>query len=150
MEDSKRFNIRVYGLMIYNQQILLADEVIQGREVTKFPGGGLQWGEGPIDCLKREWREETELSIEVLQHFYTTEFFQLSAFDNRDQVISIYFSVKTLDLTPLEASSKEGSAKAREGEEIFRWHPIDLLTPNELTMPIDKEVSKMLQEKPTA
>jgi len=145
MQEDRRFNIRVYGLLIYNEQILLADEIIQGNEITKFPGGGLQWGEGPVDGLKREWREETGLHIEVEQHFYTTEFFQLSAFDSRDQVISIYYRVEAADLRPLQMSTDEVADK---DEEMFRWQPINQFSPDDMTMPIDKQVSKMIQEKP--
>jgi ADP-ribose pyrophosphatase YjhB (NUDIX family) len=145
MQEDRRFNIRVYGLLIYNEQILLADEMIQGNEITKFPGGGLQWGEGPVDGLKREWQEETGLHIEVEQHFYTTEFFQLSAFDSRDQVISIYYRVEAADLRPLQMSTDEVADK---DEEMFRWHPMNQFSPDDMTMPIDKQVSKMIQEKP--
>ncbi len=147
MQEDKRFNIRVYGLMIHDKQILLADEIIQGNEITKFPGGGLEWGEGPVDCLKREWQEETGLHIEVKQHFYTTEFFQLSAFDSRDQVISIYYRVEAADLMPLELSSTKISKGNNKDCEMFRWQPIDQLSPDDLTMPIDKQVSNMIQEK---
>jgi 8-oxo-dGTP diphosphatase len=68
---NKRFNIRVYGLWIHNSMVLVNEEVIRGfnRTVVKFPGGGLEQGEGTIDCLKREWKEELGIDIGVLQHF---------------------------------------------------------------------------------
>jgi ADP-ribose pyrophosphatase YjhB (NUDIX family) len=88
----KRFNIRVYGIWINDNKILINEETFKDRTITKFPGGGLDWGEGMIDCLKREWKEELDLDIDVLDHFYTTDFFQASAFDN-SQVISIYYLV---------------------------------------------------------
>ena len=54
-----RFNIRVYGILINdNKQVLVADEYIRGGMYTKFPGGGLEFGEGTRDCLKRELKEE--------------------------------------------------------------------------------------------
>jgi 8-oxo-dGTP diphosphatase len=85
----KRFNIRVYGICIQGGKVLINEELIRGQKVIKFPGGGLDWGEGTIACLKREWREELAIDINVTGHFYTTDFFQDSAFDN-SQVISIY------------------------------------------------------------
>ena len=52
------FNIRVYALLINEKnEVLITDEFRFGKEVTKFPGGGLHWGEGTIDCLQRECRE---------------------------------------------------------------------------------------------
>ncbi|PSR05515.1 MAG: NUDIX hydrolase [Bacteroidetes bacterium SW_11_45_7] len=132
MQEDRRFNIRVYGLLIYNEQILLADEIIQGNEITKFPGGGLRWGEGPVDGLKREWQEETGLHIEVEQHFYTTEFFQLSAFDSRDQVISIYYRVEAADLRPLQMSTDEVADKDEEKDDTRKT---DDLTKQRIAFP---------------
>ena len=46
-------NIRVYGIIINDEnQVLLSDELRFGNAFTKFPGGGLEWGEGTKDCLK--------------------------------------------------------------------------------------------------
>src|SRR5205814_1486561 len=89
------FNVRVYGILIHNESILVADEYIAGRYITKLPGGGLEFGEGTIDCLIREFKEEMDIEIEVYKHFYTTDFFQPSAFKKNQQVISIYYQVKT-------------------------------------------------------
>ena len=33
--------------------------------VTKFPGGGMEFGEGTIDCIKRECMEEFGEEVEV-------------------------------------------------------------------------------------
>jgi ADP-ribose pyrophosphatase YjhB (NUDIX family) len=74
-----QFNIRVYGILINEQkQLLVSDEFIRGGYYTKFPGGGLEFGEGTRDCLKREFIEELNLKIEVLDHLYTTDFYQES------------------------------------------------------------------------
>ena len=70
------FTIRVYAIIINNKnEILLSDEFQMGMKMTKFPGGGMEFGEGTIDCLKREAIEEFGQEIEVLDHFYTTDFF---------------------------------------------------------------------------
>src|SRR5947207_13058278 len=94
------FNIRVYGVLINEKkQVLVADEFIRGGYYTKFPGGGLELGEGTRDCLKREFMEEMGLEVEVGEHIYTTDFYVRSAFDPEKQVISIYYYVKAL--TPI-------------------------------------------------
>src|SRR4051794_35561734 len=92
------FNIRVYGILINEQkQVLVSDEFIRGNYYTKFPGGGLEFGEGTRDCLKREFLEEMNLNVEVGEHLYTTDYFQMSAFNPDHQIISIYYRVRPLE-----------------------------------------------------
>src|SRR3954471_21402354 len=91
------FNIRVYGILIgENKQVLVSDEFIRGDYYTKFPGGGLEFGEGTRDCLKREFMEEMNLDVAVGEHLYTTDFYQMSAFNPKLQIISIYYYVQQL------------------------------------------------------
>lgn len=144
--DKKAFTIRVYGLLIHaNQEVLIAEQMFKNRHMIKFPGGGLQWGEGPASCLKREFREELNLEVEIGAHFYTTDFFVASAFDPDIQVLSIYYEItapagfqpenKMLDMTA-------------EEDEVFRFVPIaDLQAGKIFTFPIDQQVGKLLQEK---
>ena len=92
------FNVRVYGILINEKkQVLVSDEYIRGQYYTKFCGGGLEFGEGTRDCLKREFLEEMNLNIEVTRHLYTTDFFQKSAFHTQQQIISIYYLVNALE-----------------------------------------------------
>ena len=131
-----RFNVRVYGLWIHDGRILINEELIRGNNVIKFPGGGLEPGEGVIDGLKREWQEELDLDIEILEHFYTTDFFQQSAFDD-SQVISIYYLVSSGD--PLAAITN-----SIDGERTY-WMPLNDVSAETFTLPIDKVVGGMLQ-----
>src|SRR3954464_4026129 len=92
------FNVRVYGiLMDSNKRLLVSDEFIRGNYYTKFPGGGLELGEGTRDCLKREFKEEMDLEVEVGDHIYTTDYYQVSAFNSNHQIISIYYFAKALE-----------------------------------------------------
>jgi len=43
------FNVRVYALIINGDSILISKELIMVKEVLKFPGGGLEYGEGLIE-----------------------------------------------------------------------------------------------------
>ena len=91
-------NIRVYGIIINDKkQVLLSDELRHGIAFTKFPGGGLEWGEGTKDCLKRELQEELGLSAEIGDLFYVNDFAQLSAFRKNDQLFSFYYFVNPFD-----------------------------------------------------
>jgi len=134
-----RFNIRVYGICINERnEVLLSDESYLNLAFTKFPGGGLEFGEGMIDCLKREFLEEFNIEIEVKELFYLTDFFQVSAFSENDQVISVYYRI-TADLDHLDQLMKN-----QTGEEELHWVKLSELTEELLTFPIDKLVAKKL------
>ncbi|NNE62853.1 MAG: NUDIX domain-containing protein, partial [Gammaproteobacteria bacterium] len=89
----KRFNIRVYMLLLDENRsnVLVSDEILFGDYFTKFPGGGLEYGEGIIDCLHREAQEELGQDIEIVRQLYTTESFQPSLFKPDDQIICVYY-----------------------------------------------------------
>ena len=144
----KRFNIRVYGIWINdNNEILVSDERIGDFRFTKFPGGGLEFGEGIRDCLIREWKEELDLDITVTDHIYTTDFFQISAFDNFSQIISVYYKVKpvTTGIPVIQLQNKlhDFTGEGRE-EVLFRMMPLDNFSQNDVTLPIDKIVAGMI------
>jgi ADP-ribose pyrophosphatase YjhB (NUDIX family) len=70
-------SVRVYGVLINDQnEVLVSDEYIRGEYYTKFPGGGLEIGEGTRECLQREFKEEMNLEVAIGDHIYTTDFFQ--------------------------------------------------------------------------
>lgn len=139
------FNVRVYGLLINERnEILISDEQEYGMRFSKFPGGGLEPGEGLIDGLKREFVEECNVAIEVLNHFYTTDFYIKSAFNN-SQIISVYYVVK--NITPLNLAFKMFAFDFDgEGEVLqsFRWVNMDKINPEDVTFPIDQHVVKLL------
>lgn len=138
------FNVRVYGLLVNDKnEILLSDEQIQGLKFTKFPGGGLELGEGLIDALKREFIEECNAEIEVVSHLYTTDFYEKSSF-NDSQVISIYYIVKPLK--PLSLTFKLTAFDFTEGEsQAFRWLNISKLSTDDVTFKTDKTAITFLK-----
>jgi 8-oxo-dGTP diphosphatase len=140
------FNIRVYGIIINDKnEILLADEERFGERMTKFPGGGLHYGEGTIDCLKRESIEEFGQEIEVLEHFYTTDFFQESYFHKKTQIISIYYRARFTEKENFRISTIPFDFQIRTSETIsFRYKKITEIKPDELTFPIDRIVVEIL------
>lgn len=143
-----KFNVRVYGLLINAQdEILLSDEEEFGFRFSKFPGGGLEYGEGLIDGLKREFLEECEAEIEVLDHFYTTDFFVRSVF-NDSQIISVYYLVRPLNDLNLNFKSDPFDF-GMEGDmlQAFRWRRIDEISDGELTFPTDQKVLDLLRTK---
>jgi 8-oxo-dGTP diphosphatase len=148
------FNLRVYGILLgENKEVLVSDEYIRGNYYTKFPGGGLEFGEGTRDCLKREFKEEMDLAVEVTDHIYTTDFFQMSAFNPQHQIISIYYFVRPLEpiKAPLRDSAfafdeRQMAVYQQTGEtETFRFIPWEQFSEDSVTLPIDKVVAKMIK-----
>jgi len=149
------FNVRVYGILINDrQQILVSDEFIRGKYYTKFPGGGLEFGEGTRDCLKREFKEEMDLKVEVKDHLYTTDFYQQSAFNPKHQILSIYYYVKALEPILFHLTNKAFDFTEEQLEiykkessiETFRFINLKEFTPDDVSLPIDKIVAGMLIE----
>lgn len=150
------FNIRVYGILINEKkQVLVSDEYIRGNYYTKFPGGGLEFGEGTRDCLKREFKEEMDLNVDVCEHLYTTDFFQMSAFNPEHQIISIYYLVKALEeiKAPLrdkvfDFDETQLAVYNEKGEtETFRFIDWQGFSAESVTLLIDKVVAQLVKEK---
>ena len=149
------FNLRVYGILINDKkQVLVSDEFIRGSYYTKFPGGGLELGEGTRDCLRREFKEEMNLAVEIGEHIYTTDHYQKSAFNPDHQIISIYYFV-----TPLEPISAPLRLKEFDFDddqlkiyeevkeiETFRFIDWELFSSDSVTLPIDKIVADIVKK----
>jgi len=139
------FNIRVYGIVVNErQQVLVSDEFRFGKAFTKFPGGGLEFGEGLKEGLKREFQEEFQLEAVVGELFYVNDFLQISAFNPDAQLISFYFYAKIGEEIIASVSDKK-MALASEGEQL-RWIALSELTPKMLEFPVDKIVAQKLTD----
>ena len=146
--------VRVYGILIDQEHgVLVSDEWIRGGFYTKFPGGGLEMGEGTRDCLKRECMEELGLEVEVGEHIYTTDFYQESAFRPGDQILSIYYYVHpkeayrfTIKKEPFDFDAEQTKHYEATGEiESFRFVPLAHFDAHAVTLPIDKLVADMVR-----
>lgn len=112
--------------------------------MTKFPGGGLEFGEGIADCLIREFREELNIAISVGESFYVNDFLQISKFKNSDQLISFYYFVHTNEIQSIPINRLNPDLK--EGGQLFEWVDLKALNENDFTFPVDKVVSKLLSQ----
>ena len=144
-----RIVVRVYGLLFNaTGQLLITDEYQMEMPMTKFPGGGLELGEGTIDCLQREIREEMNMEIVDIEHFYTTDFFQQAQFFTDAQLLSIYYTAKLKDEQLFKASAQPFDfEQGKDGAQSFRWVNIQDITADDFTFPIDKIVFEKLKNK---
>ncbi|HNQ00582.1 MAG TPA: NUDIX domain-containing protein [Bacteroidia bacterium] len=143
------FVIRVYGIYIHNSRyVLVSDEYVYGKYVTKFPGGGLEFGEGTLDCLKREMTEETGMSFDVLDHYYTTDYFVPSAFNPEIQVMSVYYLMRPSGEMTLKISNIAFDfEKEKEGGQSFRFIDLELLDADDFIFSIDRHVAQKLKSQ---
>jgi ADP-ribose pyrophosphatase YjhB (NUDIX family) len=150
------FTIRVYGVLINEaNEVLVSDEYIRGDFYTKFPGGGLELGEGTRDCLEREFMEEMNLKVAVGEHIYTTDIYQQSAFNNAYQIVAIYYLVKALE--PITVPLRDKPFNFDEAQlvtynvtkqiETFRFVNWDNFSADTVTLPLDKIVVEMVKQK---
>ncbi|RYE34485.1 MAG: NUDIX domain-containing protein [Sphingobacteriaceae bacterium] len=141
------FNVRVYGLLINaNNQLLISDELEYGMKFSKFPGGGLEYGEGLPDGLKREFMEECFFEIEIIRHFYTTDFYLKSAFDDT-QIISVYYLVKNINPInlPVKTAPFDFGGQTMDGSfQSFRWIDLNQLKIEDVTFPADQKAVELL------
>jgi len=99
--------------------------------------------------------EELDLRIEVTEHIYTTDYFQISAFNPQHQIISIYYFVKAME--PIKVQLNDSPFQFTEAQqkryqqkqeiESFRFIPLNKIKADDVTLPIDKIVVELLSSK---
>ena len=129
------FNIRVYAACIKDKKLFTSFEEYVGEKLIKLPGGGLEFGEGTVECLKREFAEELNLEIENIQHLYTQEDFIISKFKQNQQLLTIYYTADIKD---------ESALKIMDSTiENTKW--ISLAEENPFNLPVDRIVFEKLK-----
>ena len=132
MEKIDTFNIRVYGLIIHQDSLLILKEPYAGEILFKFPGGGLEFGESLIDGLKRELKEELNLDLTEANHFYTQEEFLVSKFRANEQLLTIYYKTKVDKI--------ENLVRLDQSIQELMWIPLNKLSTQHVNLPIDQIV----------
>ena len=145
MIQIRRFNLRVYAI-IHNEkgEVLLSKERRGGSEFTKFPGGGVELGEGILEALHRELLEE----LDAASLFFVNDFFQVSSFRPEDQIVSFYYLVELKNMGKIQEKRRFplGSQDPSDFEQA-QWVRKNSQNFNALTFPIDQMVGdKLLQD----
>ena len=149
LKQDIKYNIRVYALIINaRNEILLSDEFQLDMKMVKFPGGGMEHGEGTIDCLQREAMEEFGQSLINIRHFYTTDYYQQALFFKDTQLVSIYYLADFSEDIRFRVSSKPFDIpEMKNGQQSFRWVPLSVVVEEDLTFPIDRKVIRLLKDQ---
>lgn len=161
-----RFNVRIYFFLLagagpidrvtLGDRVLLSDEIIGGRPYTKWPGGGLEFGEGPIDCVQREALEELGFAIAVGPLVHATGSFVRSAFRPVEQVLCQYYMARAADPgLDVEALLKMGGGPEAIGRDggptslSWRWAKVASSEGDALSFETDRAAWKALQMRAT-
>ncbi|MBU4539066.1 MAG: NUDIX domain-containing protein [Weeksellaceae bacterium] len=133
-----KMNIRVYAAAVKDKKVLVLHEEYAGEQLMKLPGGGLEFGEGVLECLHREFEEELNVKIKIIGHLYTQEEFLVSRFRDNEQLLTVYYHVEIEDEN--EFLIMDPCIEKTE------WIPIDT-DENPFPLPVDKIVFEKLKEK---
>lgn len=139
------FTIRVYGLLINNGKILIAEEKHFNTRMIKFPGGGLEYGESPEECLKREFKEECGIKLCKSTLLFCSKQYIPSKFHTNTQVIPLYYRVESHEIAKLKISKQWKTELEMENNELFfHWLAIKDIQAEFFTFPGDQEFYKHL------
>jgi len=129
-------------------EILISDEFQVNMKMSKFPGGGMEYGEGPIDCLQREAMEEFGQKLTNIRHFYTTDYYQKAFFFNDHQLMSIYYLADLSEESKIRISSRSFDfPEDTNGQQSFRWVSLGEIEEKDLNFPIDRKVIRLLKKR---
>jgi 8-oxo-dGTP diphosphatase len=86
-----KVRVRVCGILKENDRILLLkhDRIGPAGHLWSPPGGGVDFGESLEETIMKEFKEETNLEIEVKEYLFTNEFIS-----KKHHAIEIFYIVE--------------------------------------------------------
>jgi ADP-ribose pyrophosphatase YjhB (NUDIX family) len=142
-----RFNVRVYMIVTRNnssggQDVLISYERLPLGGVMKFPGGGLEWGEGTTACLRREALEELGQPVNVERLVHVSRRAHISSFDSNQQVLAVHYAAR---LTGEVMFEDDGEMEDVYGKNVpmmhqrLGWRDVESIEPAQFRFASDRE-----------
>jgi 8-oxo-dGTP diphosphatase len=119
-----KIRVRACGLCFSGENILLINH--SGITASNFwspPGGGVNFGESVEQCLKREFLEETGLSVDVMDFLFACELVRPPL-----HAIELFFKVQATGGHLRKGTDPEpGSPSIIKELTFMAWHEIESL-----------------------
>ena len=124
-----KIRIRICGLCIVEENLLLVNHsAITQTNFWAPPGGGLNFGESSEDCLKREYLEETGLTVEVGNFLFACELIKHPL-----HAVELFFKVNPVSTQLIAGKDPEpGSPDIIKGVSFKSWKEIQGIPSNEI------------------
>lgn len=129
--------VRVSVIILRGERILLTRHRRDARFYWVLPGGGLEAGEGLVECAVREVREETGLDVKILRLLYIGEVLPPS---REKHVLNLVF------LGEVEPDQRLHPSRHWQSEEPH-FVPLEDLASVDLYPPIAIEILEDVQAK---
>ncbi len=122
-----RLRVRACGICVMDESILMVNHSgISDQDFWAPPGGGIQFGEHATACLKREFKEEVGLTVEIGKFLFACEFIQ-----NPLHAIELFFEVQPTDhQIRLGSDPEPGSPWILSAVKFMPWPEIQNLPPS--------------------
>ena len=92
--EEVRPRIRVAGILIEDNKILLIQHYKNNKKYWLMPGEGNDWGETAKEALIREYKEETNMDIEVDEFLFLSE----TIFPNKERhILNLFFKIHRIN-----------------------------------------------------
>jgi ADP-ribose pyrophosphatase YjhB (NUDIX family) len=112
--------LRVAGVLLHNNELLLVQHEKEGKSYWLLPGGGVRLGEELHDSLRREFREELNLDVSVGSLFFVVE----ASSPQGDHVLQPTFHVTAENMDEIRV----GRDKRVVAYDFFRQDAIEKIT----------------------